>query len=152
MQLTPEERERIYQEEKARHEARQQLETESERKRKDDRAHGCAMAVAGMFLLLILVAALVSITGDNESSAQDDIGAFVAARRLVREQLKAPSTAEFCDYSAARIAYRAGEYTVAGWVDAQNSFGATLRKPFVCRVRRDAGGFWVSAGPCGLVE
>lgn len=44
--------------------------------------------------------------------------------------LKAPSTAVFSDLDETAIAEDNGMYTVTGWVDAQNSFGAMLRTPF----------------------
>lgn len=57
----------------------------------------------------------------------DDAEAFTVAEAMVKQELKAPSTAKFCTISQASITHDGDVYTVSGWVDAQNSFGATLR-------------------------
>lgn len=55
--------------------------------------------------------------------------AVTAAQNLVRDNLKAPSTAKFPASSSAYTVERNGNsYKVTGYVDAQNSFGALLRK------------------------
>lgn len=57
--------------------------------------------------------------------------AWTCAKDIVLSSLKSPSTAEFCSYSEANILYNGGTaYTVYGYVDAQNSFGAMLRSNF----------------------
>ena len=55
--------------------------------------------------------------------------AWVCAIKYVEDNLKAPSTAKFCKYTDATV-MRVGEdeYIVHGYVDAQNSFGATVRQ------------------------
>lgn len=55
-------------------------------------------------------------------------GAEKAARNAVLAQLKAPSTATFSDVSTLETGPH--EYTVIGFVDAENSFGAKLRNRF----------------------
>jgi hypothetical protein len=55
-----------------------------------------------------------------------------AARRAVREQLKAPSTAKFGDCVSRPVNSQTALVTID--VDAQNSFGAMLRKRYVVRV------------------
>lgn len=57
----------------------------------------------------------------------DDAEAFTVAEAMVKQKLKSPSTAKFCLYTEATITHDKDVYTVSGWVDAQNSFGATLR-------------------------
>ncbi len=49
----------------------------------------------------------------------------------VEDRLKAPSSAEFCsmfDYKVKRVK---NKFTISGYVDAQNSFGAQIRSNFV---------------------
>lgn len=57
----------------------------------------------------------------------DDAEAFTVAEAMVKQKLKSPSTAKFCTVSQSTITHDGDVYTVSGWVDAQNSFGATLR-------------------------
>jgi hypothetical protein len=61
--------------------------------------------------------------------------AFGVATNLVKRELIAPRTAIFCDRQEA-IAFGDGasNVTVSGYVDAQNSFGALLRKQFYCEL------------------
>ncbi len=55
--------------------------------------------------------------------------AWVCAIGYVQDNLKSPSTAKFCKYTEATV-MRVGEdeYIIHGYVDAQNSFGATVRQ------------------------
>lgn len=53
--------------------------------------------------------------------------------------LKAPSTAAFSGLDETTIAEDNGTYTVTGWVDAQNSFGAMIRTPFSILVSKKDG-------------
>jgi hypothetical protein len=65
--------------------------------------------------------------------------ACIKAEKAIRARLKAPSTARFdyCyRYEVRATPDRTGIY-VKGYVDAQNSFGAMLRKPFVVRFKRN---------------
>lgn len=50
----------------------------------------------------------------------------------VKEKLKAPTTAQFNDSS--RPTYSGGNWTWTSHVDAQNSFGAMVRTPFLCEI------------------
>lgn len=49
----------------------------------------------------------------------------------VKEKLKSPSTAQFCTTTEATIGRNGNTWTVKGWVDAQNGYGATVRANFV---------------------
>lgn len=71
-----------------------------------------------------------------ESGQQD---AYYTSRGLVRQKLKAPSTAEFPNYytedGSITVQYLGGcKFTIAAWVDSQNSFGAMIRTPYLVEV------------------
>ena len=79
-----------------------------------------------------------SQTGDSTASQpvntnrHDDILAAWCAEDIVKQFLKAPSTAEVCPMDDMQIRHLGnGEYMVTGWVDAENSYGAMLRSDFV---------------------
>lgn len=89
----------------------------------------------------ILILALMFIMylcsqGDNESDTPtqytpDDMDAYVMAKKLFESRLKAPSTAEFADYSDSKIMNLGGdEWEVSSYVDSQNGFGAMIRTKF----------------------
>lgn len=50
------------------------------------------------------------------------------AQDFVRDRLRSPSTAQFSLPSECRYSEHAGECTVSGYVDAQNDFGAVIRR------------------------
>ena len=67
-----------------------------------------------------------------QSAEQRRRSAFLAARRLIETQLKAPATAEWSSYPATTITEGGGgQLVVSGWVDSQNSFGAQVRTKYV---------------------
>ena len=84
--------------------------------------------------------------GDKERcrSRFSRIHAYNVAQQFVAQQLKAPSTAEFPSVRDVTIVTtgRCG-FTINGYVDAQNSFGATLRTRYTATVTRpeDSGGW-----------
>jgi len=62
----------------------------------------------------------------------DGITVYSCAKDLVSQQLKSPSSADF-PFSPSKMVQGLGDsWTVEGYVDSQNSFGATLRSSFSC--------------------
>jgi len=76
--------------------------------------------------------------GPSPGSPSDaQIGAWIDCRSFVTKNLKAPSTAEFplSNADGVRITRLAsGRWSVVGFVDAQNGFGAMLRHDFTCEM------------------
>lgn len=66
----------------------------------------------------------------EDSYGHDRFDAIVIAKKVVSSNLKSPTTAEFCGNSDYTISRSNNTWTVSGWVDAQNGFGATLRNNF----------------------
>lgn len=74
----------------------------------------------------------VLANGDSKDSyGHDKFDAFVIAEKAVKEKLKSPSMAQFCTTTEATIGRNGNTWTVKGWVDAQNGYGATVRANFV---------------------
>lgn len=97
--------------------------------------HGCLT----VFLILLAIAGLVLVFGQcgGSSSGKSDswnneISAKTYAEFMVKDNLKAPSTAKFCNSATEMNAKNLGgsKWKVTGWVDAQNSFGAMIRSDF----------------------
>jgi hypothetical protein len=85
-------------------------------------------------MVLLVIGGLSSMCGGaGSSSAGDEYGAADACRTWVKDQLKAPSTANFEDESVSGT----GPWTIIGTVDAENSFGANLRQRWTCSVRTE---------------
>ncbi|HTJ00295.1 MAG TPA: DUF4339 domain-containing protein [Dongiaceae bacterium] len=100
----------------------------------------------GIFILILLLIFIGALAGNSGKTASDNkFDAYYTAKTsFVPAQLKAPSTAKFADFSDCTVTVEGDVYTVSGWVDAQNSFGAMIRQNFVCKLRLDASrGKWV---------
>lgn len=71
-------------------------------------------------------------TYSSSSAKFSEDEAFVVAEYIVRENLVSPSTAKFCRLSEAECTYNSStdRWTVKGWVDSQNYFGAMIRQDF----------------------
>lgn len=90
--------------------------------------------------------------GENDnkksSSRKDKINAWVCAQDYVERQLKSPGSAKFCSYRDASVSYSSStdKYTISGWVDAENSFGATLRSNFTVTLKLTEDGYTDASG------
>jgi len=101
---------------------------------------GCLWLV-GTFAALMVIGVIVGLVGgggDDEPSEPTAFEAELQCQEWVRAKLKAPSTAKFSETSS-----RGGpvSWTVQGYVDAENSFGAMLRSSWTCSIRID-GDMW----------
>jgi hypothetical protein len=81
------------------------------------------------FVLLAIVLSLTATGGDDEYHADNRYEAIAQCEAAIMDRLKAPSTASF-DSTASG----GGTWTVTGTVDAENSFGATIRSSYQCSV------------------
>lgn len=65
----------------------------------------------------------------------DKYDAYYAATQFVERRLKSPSTAEFSGYDKEQVDnIKENVYRVSGYVDAENAFGAMLRRNYVCKI------------------
>lgn len=69
----------------------------------------------------------------EDTWGHDEFDAVVVAENIVESKLKSPSTAKFCKHKEYSITCSEDTWTVSGYVDAQNSFGATLRNNFTVK-------------------
>lgn len=94
------------------------------------------VAVVGLLLVVSERTNPSTATFSNkitDSYGHDEFDANVIAERIVSSELKSPSTAKFCKESECTISVDNKTWTVSGWVDAQNSFGATLRSNYTVK-------------------
>lgn len=91
-----------------------------------------------LLIPLVLVCACISCissSSGSSSSMEDRYGhdkydAIVIAEKVVKAKLKSPSTAKFCSSSSCTVSCSDNTWTVSGYVDAQNSFGGTVRNNY----------------------
>lgn len=90
----------------------------------------------GIFLLLRIMV----FVGSGDSKTCDKYVAVVKSERVIKSILKSPSTAEFPNTSEYTIATDGDtSWTVIGYVDAQNGFGAMLRSQWIVDCKCAAG-------------
>ena len=140
--LTPEERQKIYQEEKARAEAKDKLAAEKkelaakkEKKKNKEAAFGC-LVVLGVAVLFALVLAHCPGETEDEGNA---ISAAIHCKDFVHDRLVSPSTADFPFIRPPTRSLGNNTYVSRSYVDSQNRFGATVRTEYVCTVRFNGG-------------
>ena len=96
---------------------------------------GCGKAIF-VFVAIIVGLLLIGTCGGLSSRKSDNWNTENRAKSyamiMVKDNLKAPSTAKFCNTSREMTAKNFGgaKWRVTGWVDAENSFGAMIRSDF----------------------
>ena len=71
---------------------------------------------------------------DNDDFGHSEASVYYKAQNIVKGKLKAPSTANFGSISETTISRNGNTWTISGWVDAQNSFGATIRSHYTVKI------------------
>jgi hypothetical protein len=101
--------------------------------------NGCGIAA---LIVFGLIAVMVVISGIGNRIVGDETAdnACTEAHILVSHDLVAPGSADFsyCSNDTAKKGSD-GIWSVAGYVDSQNAFGAKLRSSFLVQLRYDAG-------------
>jgi hypothetical protein len=98
--------------------------------------------VARSLSALIIVTLLLVGPGASEAWAKGSkAGAWQVCTQFVKDRLKAPATSDFAEYrdEGTSVTKTGKTYTVLGYVDAENSFGANIRTDYTCKVRYKSG-------------
>ena len=78
---------------------------------------------------------------DRNGSISEREEAILYAQAVEMQLLKAPQTAVFPSIEQFSVVESNGSYKVSGFVDSQNSYGASIRTPFTINVNKQ-GGSW----------
>ena len=93
-----------------------------------------------MFAVIGSLYAIITGGASPPGDAATDTDARFMCRQFVEDRLKAPATADFCNETV--TALDGDRFRVAGSVDSENSFGATLRTEYSCALRYDGDERW----------
>ena len=106
----------------------------------DDYQNGCLLFLGGGVVLTILFGWLLM---SPSPSAPGKSVAFYMSQQFVKDELKAPSTADFPSYNESFVSdLGGGKFSVSAYVDSQNSFGAKLRNHYTCVLKSEGGDRW----------
>ena len=83
---------------------------------------------------------LAQFIEENGTISEKD-EAILFAQSIEMQLLKAPQTAIFPSLEQFNVIENEGNYKVSGYVDSQNSYGASIRTPFTINVNKK-GGSW----------
>lgn len=89
------------------------------------------LIIMAIILILFIFLLVKCYNVINSPTAPSDMSAFTYAQSIVKQNLKSPSSADFCKFSEATISHNGNDYVVGGYVDADNSFGAHVRSTFI---------------------
>jgi len=79
---------------------------------------------ASLIMVIVSIALTPEIPWENRDNSAS---AYYMILEFVKDSLKAPSTAEFPNIRDIVITKKEFTYSISGYVDAQNSFGAMIR-------------------------
>ena len=98
-----------------------------------------------MRALCVLFLVATAFAGDKRPLTDDEMrNAYRVSVDWIYQHLKAPTSAHFADETEARFARsRKDSIDVKLYVDAQNAYGAMLRKGWLCRVSPRDGAYGV---------
>lgn len=104
---------------------------------------GCLCIPYVVISVGIMVLCFYSCQEKPKVLGEDQSGAYWITKEFVKKRLKAPSTAEFADFSASTVVHQGdGIYSVRSYVDSENSFGAKIRIKFSAKVQEKENEKW----------
>jgi len=111
---------------------------------------GCFTIIVVIVLIFIIHSLFSTDPKDSASNVPDDTEAFITAEDYVKHELKAPTTA---DFSGGHTCERGPDntYSLRGYVDSQNSFGAMLRSTWTVKLKW-LGGDWIQPTSWQLID
>lgn len=104
------------------------------------------ISTLGIIVLAVLVLTFCSAMCGGSGSSSDepsDYDVIYIAETIVKKNLKSPSTADFCSSRECKVSKSGDVWTVTGWVDAQNGFGATIRSDYTVSFEYDGSSYTV---------
>lgn len=107
---------------------------------------GCVWSLV-IFVVIFMIVASGSCGGSGSSSSDDPekeekTQSAYMAEEFVKKRLKSPSTASFQNAYDMQVDKNGSGWTVRGYVDSQNGFGAMMRSDFTATLHKSGGDEW----------
>lgn len=117
---------------------------------KADRKLG-ALIWAVLLLPVLLVAGCITYVVNNGGGGDED-GAVAYCHQFVEDRLKLPDTADFPSFPDHEVIETSdASWRVSAWVEAENSFGGTVRTDWTCEITyEEASETWTLESLAGL--
>ena len=106
----------------------------------------CKWLKTNLILVIAIIGILYFITslfGNGNGGTKDKSKVWVLAKHSVETKLKSPSSAKFPSKSKADISEMNGKYVVKSYVDADNSFGSSIRSKFTVTLIKNSSGDYI---------
>lgn len=96
--------------------------------------------IAVVFIILIIICIIIFNKNNKKQSKEDTyISCYTFSQILVKDKLKSPKSATFPTYSEDFITDKGDTIIVSAYVDAENSFGASIRTRYKATVKLNHG-------------
>ncbi len=98
--------------------------------------------IHGITIIAVLILSIIIAFFATGGFSDKNKDAWICAQIVVSDELKSPNTADFCNYTSAKITNTGGNrYIVKGYVDSENGFGATVRTHFTVTLTLTSDGY-----------
>lgn len=98
------------------------------------------VGIIGIFTICIICSCIAFMSSGGDGKKDYATMAYIQCTLHVENRLKSPSTADFPGSSSSNIQDLGNNvFGVWSYVDAQNSFGATIRNNFYCKIQYTGG-------------
>ena len=92
-----------------------------------------------LFIIAIFIVAIVLIFGEKNTNHNSKdyklISCYTYSQELVKNKLKSPKSADFPSYSKSFVTDKGDTVYVSAYVDADNSFGASVRVYYTANIK-----------------
>ena len=124
-----------------------EAQSEARRKKQEKQKAASEKRLAWTILGVALIGGWLAFSSqfrdDTAVACGTEVEAVSYAQILIKRRLKNPESAEFSYANTRRAMLDCGRWQVASYVDATNTFGATVRTNFSAIVRRVGKNRWV---------
>jgi len=106
---------------------------------------GCIVFLCVSLVLIVICGLLFTTLSKNngtKTNEPDEYAGYAMCQLFMEDKLVAPSTAKYPALSLTKWSFENKIFKITSYVDAQNNFGAMLRKNYYCEVEYQGNDKW----------